>query len=157
MRGDGQRSGWATHARGRPKQSGLHGFERNRRWPAKAGALFVLAVIGMGALTTGSAVADEGPIVEGPRNADQSPTSTNETSYTTATPTPVAASGSVGTVAREVWSAEEIDSENDLAIVTSTAAGTFALTGVVQDEVTGAPVGGATVSLRGCSGCAPLV
>jgi hypothetical protein len=94
-----------------------------------------------------TARAAEGTIVEGPLAADQSAAGADQTSYPAATPTPVSGTGQTGSYTREPWSEEEVGGENGLSVVSSTASGTFALTGIVLDGDTGAPVQGAAVRL----------
>ena len=94
-----------------------------------------------------TATATEGPIVEGPLEADQSVAGADETSSTPGTPAPVSGSGPPGSFTRELWSEEEVGGENGLSVISSTAAGTFALTGVVFDDSTTAAVTGANVYL----------
>ena len=62
---------------------------------------------------------------------------------------------SVGTYATEVWEPGEVDNDRGLAVISTTASGTWALTGIVQDQSTGSPVLNATVSLS-CTECSTL-
>jgi hypothetical protein len=56
-----------------------------------------------------------------------------------------------------VWSADDVDNPTGLHVISSTATGTFALTGVVLDQAGGTPVSGATVTLSSvCAGCSDL-
>jgi hypothetical protein len=91
--------------------------------------------------------AEEGT-VEGPLAGDQTAASADFTSYAVAQPAPVSPSGSTGSFTREIWTTEEVGAEDDLAVVSSTSLGTFALTGLVIDESTGGPVTGAQVRLK---------
>jgi hypothetical protein len=114
------------------------------RGHVSVGVAIVLAAIHF---ASGSAGAAEGAIVEGPLDADQSAAGADETSHPAATPTPVSGTGQTGSYTRELWSEEEVGGENGLSVVSSTASGTFALTGLVLDGDTGAPIPGATVRL----------
>jgi hypothetical protein len=55
----------------------------------------------------------------------------------------------------DTWSREDVDNANGLDVVSSTAAGTYALTGVVLDQAATSPVSGATVSMS-CGTCATV-
>jgi hypothetical protein len=107
---------------------------------------FAIAVAALFLVAVGAG-ADDPPVVEGPLEADQSPAGADETSSTPGTPAPVSGSGPPGSFTRELWSEEEVGAENGLSVVSSTAAGTFALTGVALDGSTGGPVAGARVFL----------
>ncbi|HEX8085453.1 MAG TPA: carboxypeptidase regulatory-like domain-containing protein [Solirubrobacteraceae bacterium] len=77
-----------------------------------------------------------------------------------ASATPIDGGGGSGafaasaTTPTETWRADEVDNDTGLRVLSATAAGTYALTGVVIREDTGAAVSGATVTLsEQCSGC----
>src|SRR5436853_7681829 len=57
----------------------------------------------------------------------------------------------------ELWTSEEVDNTTGLRVVSTTAAGTFALTGVVVDDRSSDPVSDAVVTLTtACVGCGTL-
>jgi hypothetical protein len=58
-----------------------------------------------------------------------------------------------GSYSTETWAADEVDNDSGLRVVSSTTAGTAALTGIELDPETAEPIAGATVSLT-CSSCA---
>lgn len=92
---------------------------------------------------------DEGDM-PGPVEADQTPPMSDETVSLAPAPQPMSPLGpaSPGTYATEEWESGETDTEYGLKVVTSTAPGTSALTGIVQDDATGEPIVGATVTMR---------
>ena len=93
-------------------------------------------------------LSDEGD-EPGPVEVDQTPMTGDETVSLTPSPQPMSPTGPAppGTFTYEEWSSGETDSENGLNVVSSTAPGTSALTGIVQDESTGNPISGATATL----------
>lgn len=137
---------------------------RSTRWAAMghgfAGAAFIGLILLLTAsysVTQGYAdteVADPAPEADiaGPLEVDQSSASANYDPNATAAPTPTVASGSVGTYTRSTWDADSVDGPNDLSVVTSSAPGTAALTGIVTDSDTRDPIGGASVSLAPSTG-----
>ncbi|HEX8123747.1 MAG TPA: DNRLRE domain-containing protein [Solirubrobacteraceae bacterium] len=87
---------------------------------------------------------------------DQSgPGGSDVTEPAPASATPIDGGGGSGafaasaTTPTETWRAEEVDNDTGLRVLSATAAGTYALTGVVIREDTGAAVSGATVTLSG--------
>src|SRR5205085_11610623 len=63
-----------------------------------------------------------------------------------------------GSYATELWSDEDTATPNGVNVVNSSAAGSFAVTGVVVDASTGQPVSGASVILTRydyCTNCPP--
>jgi Carboxypeptidase regulatory-like domain len=80
---------------------------------------------------------------------DQTPPIGDETGTTPAAPAPVAPTGAVppGSYSTQVWSGEETGARDGLRVVSSTAAGTAAWTGLAMDGDDGTPVAGATVTL----------
>jgi hypothetical protein len=84
--------------------------------------------------------------------SDQSEPVGSEVVTETIAPVPLPVSGVTGPYITEVWTPEETMAPGDLAVVSSTAPGTAALTGIVLDEVTGDPVLGASVTLQPSAG-----
>jgi hypothetical protein len=74
-----------------------------------------------------------------------------------ARPVAVSPSGSVADYEAEYWASDETDTENGLWVVSDTAPGTFALTGIVQDAEARQPVRNATVRLARSDGRAPAL
>jgi hypothetical protein len=60
-----------------------------------------------------------------------------------------------GTYSTTIWTGDETDTENGVAVVHSRGPMTYALTGVVISQMTEDPVAGATVTLQPCNGCSP--
>jgi hypothetical protein len=103
------------------------------------------------------------PGVTAPVGPTGDPTADETTPDQPASATPVDGSGGTGlaaaatTYTTDVWSADDVDNASGLHVISSTATGTFALTGVVLDQAGGTPVSGATVTLSNvCSGCSDL-
>lgn len=120
--------------------------------------LVVLVLAMVSALTlVPVALADEGDI-PGPVESDQTAYAVDEVVINAPAPIPMSPTGPAppGTYTTELWSEGETDTENGLYVVSSSAQGTAALTGVVQDEATGDPITSATVRL-GCPGDAPEI
>jgi hypothetical protein len=91
----------------------------------------------------------------GPPESDQSPPTGDETTSSPAAPTPMSPQGPVPT---DLWSATEVDSDEGVQVVSSTALGTAGLTGVVQNAGTAQPIAGAAVTLSytPCGTCAAI-
>jgi hypothetical protein len=85
----------------------------------------------------------------GPVAADQPPAAGESDG---ATPVAPSATSPVGPVnpndyTAETWAPEETETDEQLAVITSTQPGTTAVTGIVTDEATAAPVAGANVTM----------
>lgn len=98
------------------------------------------------------------PVAEGdPSASDQSGVTGDDSSPSPATASVVSPTGPAptGSYTLDTWSSDASAADDGLSVVSSTSASTFALTGVVVDAATGAPVANAAVSLAdGCtSGC----
>lgn len=116
------------------------------------GAGFCAGLVGEADSNTVAIDATDTP---GPPSADQNEPTEDATDYgSPSAPTPLTPSGPApaGSYSTDLWSPEETDSPSGLQVVTSTAAGTFALTGIVVNENTSDPVQGATVCLTNGTG-----
>lgn len=85
----------------------------------------------------------------GPVGQNQSAPDGDDTVTNPASPTPVSPTGAVppGLYTTELWSGEDTGSTDGVNVISSTASGTSALTGVVVDGITGDAVAGADVTL----------
>lgn len=94
------------------------------------------------------AVTDEDALV-GELSADQSPADVVEADPSPAAPQPATPSGLLprGSYATEVWDSSEVGNDRGLEVVSSTAGGTFATTGIVKDETLEIPIAGAAVTV----------
>ena len=92
--------------------------------------------------------------------ADQADEIGDDTVDDAATPQPMSPSGpaSPGTYTTTLWSSSEMDANTGLYAVDSTAAGTTAFSGIVQDDSTGDAISGATVTMSylPCGTCAAV-
>jgi Carboxypeptidase regulatory-like domain len=81
--------------------------------------------------------------------ADQSDEIGDDTPDDAAAPTPMSPTGAVqpGSYTTVLWTASEMDAGNGLHAVDSTASGTVAFSGIVQDDTTGDPLSGAAVTM----------
>ncbi len=108
--------------------------------------LVVAACVALALVFSALAPAEDGDNVPGPPAVDQSDAPSSQV------PAPVAAipvsvsGGGVGPYRTTTWDTAAADTTKDLAVITSSAAGTSALTGVVA--AAGTPVPGAAVSLE---------
>jgi hypothetical protein len=78
---------------------------------------------------------------------DQSGYQDDEAPYTPIAPSPMSPTGSVppGSYATETWSEQDTNTDDGISVVSSTSAGTYALTGAVFNQA-GDPIPGATVT-----------
>ena len=97
--------------------------------------------------STTLAVSDEDAIIGG--LAAEQPSVDLIEPDTPASPVPVSPSGPLapGSYSTELWTSDEVGNENGLNVVSTTAPGTYSLTGVVKDETTQFPIAGATVNV----------
>jgi hypothetical protein len=93
----------------------------------------------------------------GQLSADQSEIAGDDTEYETAAPVPMSGSGAVapGSYSTVLWPEEATGIADGIQVVHSTAANTFALTGGVIDDATGAPVAGAKATIWGLTNARP--
>ena len=94
------------------------------------------------------AVADEDALV-GELSANQAPADVVESDPSPAAPQPATPSGVLpsGSYATEVWDSSEVGNDRGLEVVSSTALGTFATSGIVKDETFELPIAGAAVTV----------
>jgi hypothetical protein len=93
----------------------------------------------------------------GPLESDQSAAVADDSTSTPAAPQPITPTGPAppGSYTTETWDGDATDTTDGLNVLSSTAAGTTALTGYVEDDSTGDPVAGASVAMSyvPCLGC----
>jgi Carboxypeptidase regulatory-like domain len=116
-----------------------------------------LALLVVGSVALGMAVIDPAARADidvvGKTSQDQSAATATEVDSTPASATPISVSGSPpGGYSTAIAGPEEMLSAEDVAVITSSQAGTSALTGVVIDDASGAPIVGAAVSLQPSTG-----
>lgn len=102
------------------------------------------------------------PVIDaeaGTADSDVSAETGDDNSYAYADPQPVSPVGPVapGSYTRDLWPGEATATPDGLYVVSSTASGTTALTGVVHDDETGDAISNATVTLSCQSGCSGAV
>jgi hypothetical protein len=95
-----------------------------------------------------------------PAEEDQADELGDDTPDEAATPQPMSPNGPVapGSYSTALWTASETDSPTGLHAVASTASGTSALSGIVNDDSTGEAIAGAAVTMtyQPCGTCAPV-
>jgi Carboxypeptidase regulatory-like domain len=102
---------------------------------------------------------DETPVTidteAGTADSDQSADSGDDTPTSPAAPLPMSPSGPAapGTYSTDLWPGDATETTDGLYVVSSTASGTSALSGVVDDSSTGGAVANASVTLACTSGC----
>jgi hypothetical protein len=86
----------------------------------------------------------------GPVSIDQSPSVGSSPEMAPVAPVAASPNGVAdpATYTSETWAPEETDTNKQLAVIASTAAGTTAVTGLVTDEATGDPISGAAVAMN---------
>jgi len=104
-------------------------------------------------------IADDGDEM-GELEADQTAAVADDSTFTPAAPQPMTPSGPAppGSYSTETWDPDATDTTDGLNVVSSTAPGTTALTGFIEDDNNSSPVSGATVMLSytPCQGCTPI-
>jgi hypothetical protein len=96
------------------------------------------------------------PTPTGGLEHDQSSEAGDDTPFSPATPQAMSPTGIApgGSYSTDLWPGDATGTSDGLYVVSSTASGTTALSGVVRDDSTGSPVAGAAVTLTYQS-CAP--
>jgi carboxypeptidase family protein len=96
----------------------------------------------------------------GPLESDQATAVADDDTTTPAAPQPMTPTGPAppGSYTTDTWDGDATDTNDGLNVVSSTASGTTALTGYVEDDNSGSPVPGASVSMsyRPCPTCDPV-
>jgi large repetitive protein len=94
------------------------------------------------------AVTDEDALV-GELSADQTPADSVDPDPNPAAPQPTTPTGvlSPGSYTTELWESSEVGNDRGLEVVSSTALGTFAMSGIVKDQTFQQPITGATVTV----------
>lgn len=99
------------------------------------------------------------PVESGIPDTDQSPDTGDDTPFNPAAPQPMSPSGPVppGSYSTDLWPADATGTTDGLYVVSSTASGTTAVTGAVDNSSTGAAVPNVSVTLACASGCGASV
>src|SRR5439155_19080822 len=110
--------------------------------------VILLLAVSVSFFVAGSAIADDND-QPGVASSDTSEDVVDESPDLAAAPVPMSPSGPAapGSYSTEVKSSEEVGLDDGLKMVSSTAPGTFALSGAVIDGSTGQPVTGAIVTV----------
>jgi hypothetical protein len=112
---------------------------------ARYPTLLALSFVGaLAVFSSGSAGAEVE--INGPLEADQTPAVSVLAEAPPEAPTQVSAGGGTATYPTRTWSPESSDTPSGVQVVTVTASGTWALTGIAVNQ-TGQPISGANVTL----------